>query len=110
MLYTQVYKIGNYCKLMHFELFVEESLLPVLNPFNGINTHSVVIMDNATIHHIDEVSDLVEGHAGAKLCYLPPYSPDLNPVEGIFSQVKSKSVNYFMPKSFFIKDIWYNYS
>ena len=72
-----------------FVKFVEESLLPVLNPFNGINTHSVVIMDNATIHHIDEVSDLVEGHAGAKLCYLPPYSPDLNPVEGIFSQVKS---------------------
>ena len=46
-------------------------------------------MDNATIHHVDEVVDLVERQAGAKLCFLPPYSPDLNPAEGVFSQVKS---------------------
>ena len=69
--------------------FVKESLLPVLKPFNGVNSHSVVIMDNASIHHVEEVSDLIEGQAGARLCYLPPYSPDLNPVEGVFSQVKS---------------------
>ena len=72
-----------------FLRFVKESLLPVLHPFNGVNPHSVVIMDNASIHHVEEVSDLIEGQAGAKLCYLPPYSPDLNPVEGVFSQVKS---------------------
>ena len=46
-------------------------------------------MDNASIHHVEEVTDLIEVQAGAKVCYLPPYSPDLNPVEGIFSQVKS---------------------
>lgn len=33
--------------------------------------------------------DLIVGQAGARLQFLPPYSPDLNPVEGVFSQVKS---------------------
>ena len=46
-------------------------------------------MDNASIHHVQEVSDLIEGQAGARLCFLPPYSPDLNPCEGAFSQIKS---------------------
>lgn len=45
-------------------------------------------MDNASIHHVDTVQDLIEG-SGARLIFLPPYSPDLNPVEGIFSQIKS---------------------
>ena len=44
-------------------------LLPHLNPFNGVNPRSVVIMDNATIHHVDQVVDLVERQAGAKLCF-----------------------------------------
>ena len=72
-----------------FAEFVEEYLLPHLLPFNGINPRSVVIMDNASIHHIHQVSDLIENRAGAKILFLPPYSPDLNPVEGIFSQIKS---------------------
>ena len=58
-------------------------------PFNGTNPRSIVIMDNASIHHVDEIADLIETQAEAKLCYLPPYSPDLNPVEGVFSQAKS---------------------
>lgn len=68
---------------------VEQSLLPILNPFNYVNPLSVVIMDNASIHHVDEVSNLIEQQAGARLCFLPPYSPDLNPCEGVFSQSKS---------------------
>lgn len=71
-----------------FTHFVESCFLPVLNPFNGINPCSVVIMDNASIHHVDTVQNLIEG-SGARLIFLPPYSPDLNPVEGIFSQIKS---------------------
>ena len=71
-----------------FTLFVESCLLPILNPFNGVNQCSVVIMDNASIHHVDTVQDLIE-RAGARLIFLPPYLPDLNPVEGAFSQVKS---------------------
>ena len=60
----------------------------ILNPFNGVNQHSVVIMDHASIHHVDTVQDLIE-RAGARLIFLPPYLPDLNPVEGVFSQGKS---------------------
>lgn len=71
-----------------FEHFVREYLLPVLQPFNGVNTHSVVVMDNASIHHIHEVTELIEQQAKAKLIFLPPYSPDLNPVEEVFSKVK----------------------
>ncbi len=46
-------------------------------------------MDNASIHHTEGVTDLIETQAGARLIFLPPYSPDLNPAEEVFSQVKS---------------------
>jgi transposase len=71
-----------------FMKFITSCLLPVLHPFNFMNPHSVVIMDNASIHHVDGVINLIEG-VGARILFLPPYSPDLNPVEGVFSQVKS---------------------
>lgn len=72
-----------------FVQFVQNCLLPHLMPFNGVNPRSVVIMDNCSIHHVDAVTNLIETQAGAKLCFLPPYSPDLMPVEGVFSQAKS---------------------
>ena len=72
-----------------FVHFLQVYLLPNLLPFNRVNPQSVVIMDNASIHHVEEVRDLIEVQAGAKLLFLPPYSPDLMPVEGIFSQVKN---------------------
>ena len=71
-----------------FKEFVENNLIPILHPFNGINPLSVVIMDNASIHHVDGVQNLIENQAGARLIFLPPYSPDLNPLEEAFSQVK----------------------
>ena len=43
-----------------FTKFVRNVLLPHLNPFNGVNPRSVVIMDNASIHHVDQVVDLIE--------------------------------------------------
>ena len=73
-----------------FEQFLRDCVLPILNPFNWVNPHSVVIMDNASIHHVEGVMDLIENHQeGARLLFLPPYSPDLNPCEEVFSQVKS---------------------
>ena len=71
-----------------FEDFLRKYILPIVQPFNGVNPKSVIVMDNASIHHVEEVTGLIEAH-GARLCYLPPYSPDLMPCEGIFSQVKS---------------------
>ena len=72
-----------------FVHFLWVCLLPSLLPFNGVNPQSVVIKDNASIHHVEEVRDLIKVQPGAKLLFLPPYSPDLMPVEGIFSQVKN---------------------
>lgn len=72
-----------------FESFVRNHLLPVLQPFNRVNPLSAVIMDNASIHHVEGVRQLIEDQAGARLLFLPPYSPDLNPLEEVFSQIKS---------------------
>ena len=58
-----------------------------LLPFNGTNSRSVVVLDNASIHHVTEVESLIE-ETGAIVIYLPPYSPDLNPIEECFSKVK----------------------
>ena len=55
-----------------FESFITDTL----NPFNGSNSLSVVIMDNCSIHHVDRVINLIEA-AQVKLIFLPPYSPDL---------------------------------
>ena len=44
-------------------------------------------MDNASIHHVEPAVELIEEH-GAMLHFLPPYSPDLDPIEEAFSKVK----------------------
>ena len=72
-----------------FEDFIRSSLLPILKPFDWNDKHSIVIMDNASIHRVENAYELIENQAGAKLIYLPPYSPDLNPTEEVFNQVKS---------------------
>jgi transposase len=47
-----------------------------------------MVMDNFCVHKGERVRELVE-NAGCELLYLPPYSPDLNPIEEAFSKVKS---------------------
>ena len=69
--------------------FVQKHLLPQLLPFNGINPRSVVVMDNCSVHHIEETVSMIE-EVGALVHFLPPYSPDLNPIEECFSKVKSE--------------------
>lgn len=64
-----------------FEAFVRHVLLPELRPGD------VVVMDNLSSHKRLAIRQLIES-VGAKLVYLPPYSPDLNPIEHIFSKVK----------------------
>ncbi len=71
----------------HFYHFVCTSLLPHLLPFNGTNKNSIVIMDNCSIHHAHEVEQVISD-AGSVSHYLPPYSPDFNPIELAFSKVK----------------------
>ena len=67
--------------------FVQSSLLPHLMPYNGVNPNSVVIMDNCSIHHVHDVTRLINS-VGALVLFLPPYSPDLMPIELCFSKVK----------------------
>jgi transposase len=49
---------------------------------------SVLVMDNASFHHTDRIRQICTG-AGVKLIYLPPYSPDLNPIEEFFAELKA---------------------
>ena len=67
--------------------FVCGSLIPEMSPFDGYSPKSIAVMDNCSIHHIQEVADLFNS-ASILLLYLPPYSPDFNHIELAFSYVK----------------------
>jgi transposase len=64
-----------------FEAFVSRVLVPSLSAGDG------VVMDNLSSHKGSAVRSLIEG-AGATVLHLPPYSPDLNPIELAFSKLK----------------------
>ncbi|PPQ84932.1 hypothetical protein CVT24_000123, partial [Panaeolus cyanescens] len=66
--------------------FIVEDVLPQMNPFP--DTHSVLVMDNCRIHHTDTLQEVLND-ALVMLLYLPPYSPDLNPIEESFSTWKA---------------------
>ena len=65
-----------------FEAYVERFLAPELK--GG----QIVVMDNLSVHKSKRVKRLIE-EAGAKLLFLPPYSPDMNPIEEAFSKLKA---------------------
>ena len=65
-----------------FRAYVEQCLAPTLAPGD------VVIMDNLPAHKVAGVRAAIEA-AGAELLYLPPYSPDLNPIELAFAKLKA---------------------
>ena len=68
--------------------FLRASLIPNMMAYNGTNSHSVLIMDNCSVHHTAEIQDLLRS-VGILVFFLPPYSPDLNPAEEAFSSVKA---------------------
>ena len=65
-----------------FKAYVEQMLAPTLSPGD------IVIMDNLSSHKIDGVRQAIEDR-GARLLYLPPYSPDFNPIEMAFAKLKA---------------------
>ena len=65
-----------------FLAYVEQCLVPTLK------RGDIVIMDNVPAHKVDGVQEAIEA-VGATLRYLPPYSPDLNPIEAAYSVFKS---------------------
>ena len=64
-----------------FTAYVEQVLCPILQPGD------VVVLDNLSAHRVAGIEQKVEA-CGAKLLYLPPYSPDLNPIEKAWSKLK----------------------
>jgi transposase len=64
-----------------FLAYVRQFLAPELSPGD------VVVLDNLSSHKVSGVREAIEAQ-GAKLLYLPPYSPDLNPIEMAFSKLK----------------------
>ena len=70
-----------------FLSFIRKYLLPIIMPFNGVNPKSVVVLDNASIHHVSSVFETIT-RVGALVRFLPPYSPDMNPIEEVFAEVK----------------------
>lgn len=62
--------------------FVRDHLVPILRP------RDVVVMDNLGAHHATGVKEAIRA-AGAEVLYMPPYSPDLNPIELCWSKMKS---------------------
>jgi len=65
-----------------FCAYVEQFLAPSLTPGD------VVVLDNLAAHRVDGVRQAIKA-AGASLLYLPPYSPDLNPIEQLFAKLKA---------------------
>ena len=65
-----------------FRAYVEQFLVPALT------RGDVVVMDNLSSHKVAGIRAAIEG-AGATLLYLPPYSPDLNPIELAFAKLKA---------------------
>jgi transposase len=83
-------KLGAWNGLL-FEAFLSDELLPRLPP------GCVLVLDNARIHHRPTLKETVE-RAGHTLLYLPPYSPDYNPIELVWSWLK-KTVRTLAPRS-----------
>ena len=65
-----------------FRAYVEQFVVPILKPGD------IVVMDNLASHKVTGIREAIEA-AGAELRYLPPYSPDFNPIEQLFAKLKA---------------------
>ncbi|MEG5036964.1 transposase [Microcoleus sp. AT3-D2] len=70
-----------------FEVFIEKCLVPQL--WSG----AVVVMDNLAAHKVDSITSMIESMGASILC-LSPYSPDFNPIELCWSQLKSLLIQF----------------
>ena len=63
----------------NFADFVRGTLIPNMHPYDGTSSKCIVVLDNCSVHHVPEVITLLED-ARLLVLFLPPYSPDLNPI------------------------------
>lgn len=75
------------CNAAVFNTWLARELAPILNET------MVIIMDNATFHKSAATREIIHT-TGAELLFLPPYSPDLNPIENTFGTLKRNRSNY----------------
>lgn len=73
----------GYSTASTYEVYIEQVLVPALKP--GM----VVVIDNASFHKSKKVAELIEA-VGCRIIFLPPYSPDFNPIEHWWAAVKNK--------------------
>ena len=71
----------GYMDALTFDAFISQKLLPEL--WLG----AVIVMDNCSIHKSEEIEALIQS-VGARIIYLPPYSPDFSPIENCWSKIK----------------------
>ena len=71
------------CDTLLFNCWLENCLIPELKP------NQVVVLDNASFHKSEQTKLLIE-KTNCKLLFLPPYSPDLNPIEKLWANIKAK--------------------
>ena len=74
------------CNALLFNTWLKDLLLPELKP------ESVIILDNASFHRSEETKKIIK-EAGHQLLFLPSYSPDLNPIEKYWANLKVKIRN-----------------
>ncbi|THU96645.1 hypothetical protein K435DRAFT_664092 [Dendrothele bispora CBS 962.96] len=79
----RIWCVSGILTFSHYSNFIQ---LPVMNPYPG--PQSVILMDNARVHHSDAVTELVYSR-GCQILYLPPYCPQYQPIELAFSTIKS---------------------
>jgi transposase len=65
-----------------FYEFIDKILLPTINPGD------VIILDNLNVHKLDYIKEIIT-KAGARIIYLPPYSPDFSPIEKCWFVIKN---------------------
>lgn len=82
------------CNTSLFITWIEKMLIPELKQ------GQVIIMDNATFHKSPAIKEMIES-AGCRLIFLPPYSPDLNPIEKFWANLK-RWINQHVP---FMEDL-----
>ncbi len=77
------------CDTNLFNVWLKQELIP------SLTAGQVLILDNASFHKSAETKKLVESH-GCEVLFLPPYSPDLNPIEKYWANMKTK-LREFLP-------------
>ena len=67
--------------------FIRGTVIRHMRQFDDISSHSILIMDNCSVLKVNEIREVLQ-HAGIIVLFLPPYSPEFNPLEEVFSNVK----------------------